>query len=481
MKKEQGLYYKFNILIVGSIFICGLIIGALMLRTAYNSLEMGLVRSGQEIATSMAAVISSDILLDDRFALHERMSKTLDANEQIRYIIVADPEGELLASTFVEGLPKGLPPVRLPDGTKGMDVMVFSSNEGTIREILVPIDDGFLGYIRIGMAEKQMIADLQEKCLLAILLVLMVCVAAAILATRYAHEFLKPVARLSFAVKQMDKGKYGIQVPVTSQDEVGRLANTFNRMSAGLQSTIERNNRLVADLQEKEKGRLWLIQQLFSVRENEQRRISRELHDESSQSMATILTYLRLLHDKLDTDEQREMLFEIRELTAVTLEGLRRLAVDLHPPLLEDLGLAAALEKYLEPIRRANPEIAFTWSFEGDFASLSRPVALMCYRTVQEAVANVLKHAEAEHVSIYMLVHNRRVYLTLQDDGIGFDRAAEEKARLGGHLGMASMRERTELLQGSFQLATAPGRGTKISIVLPVDGGAEIENVQQDV
>ena len=135
----------------------------------------------------------------------------------------------------------------------------------------------------------------------------------------------------------------------------------------------------------------------------------------------------------------------------------------------------------MEPIRRANPEIAFTWSFEGDFASLSRPVDLMCYRTVQEAVANVLKHAEAEHVSIYMLVHNRRVYLTLQDDGIGFDRAAEEKARLGGHLGMASMRERTELLQGSFQLATAPGRGTKISIVLPVDGGAEIENVQQDV
>lgn len=477
MKKEKGLYYKFNVLIVGSIFICGLIIGGTMLRTAYNSLETGLVRSGQEIATSMAAVISNDILLDDRFALHERMSKTVEANDQIRYIVVTNSDGEVLASTFIDGLPKGLPPVRLPDGEKGMDVMAFSSNEGTIREILVPIDDGFLGYIRMGMAEKQFMTDLQEKCLLAILLVLMVCVAAAILATRYANEFLKPVARLSFAVKQMDKGKYGIQVPVTSQDEVGRLANTFNRMSTGLQSTIERNNRLVADLQEKEKGRLWLIQQLISARENEQRRISRELHDESSQSMATILTYLRLLHDKLDTDEQREMLFEIRELTAVTLEGLRRLAVDLHPPLLEDLGLAAALEKYLEPVRRANPDMDFSWSFEGDFASLSRPVALMCYRTVQEAVANVLKHAEAEKVSIYMLVHNRQVYLTVQDDGIGFEREAEEMARLGRHLGVVSMRERTELLQGSFRLESAPGKGTKISIVLPVDGGAEVENV----
>ena len=223
MKKEKGLYYKFNVLIVGSIFICGLIIGGTMLRTAYNSLETGLVRSGQEIATSMAAVISNDILLDDRFALHERMSKTLEANDQIRYIVVTNSDGEVLASTFIDGLPKGLPPVRLPDGEKGMDVMAFSSNEGTIREILVPIDDGFLGYIRMGMAEKQFMTDLQEKCLLAILLVLMVCVAAAILATRYANEFLKPVARLSFAVKQMDKGKYGIQVPVTSQDEVGKI------------------------------------------------------------------------------------------------------------------------------------------------------------------------------------------------------------------------------------------------------------------
>lgn len=479
MKQEKGLYYKFNMLIVGSIFICGLVIGGTILRTAYNSLETSLVRSSQEIASSMAVTVSSDILLDDRFALNERMSKALETNEQIRYLIVTTPDGSVLASTFLEGLPKGLPPVRLPAGAQAqeMDVMTFASNEGSIREIMVPIDDGFLGYIRLGVTDKQMMRDLQEKCLLAVLLVTMSCVAAAILATRYAHEFLKPVARLSFAVKQMEKGKYGVQVPVTTRDEVGQLAKTFNAMSEGLRSTIERNNRLVDDLRQKEADRVWLIQQLFSARENEQRRISRELHDESSQSMATILTYLRLLHDKLDTDEQREMLFEIRELTAVTLEGLRRLAVDLHPPLLEDLGLAAALEKYLEPLQRVNPDIELRWSFEGDFASLSKPVALMCYRTVQEAVANTLKHAAAEHVDIHMLVCGRRVYISVQDDGIGFDGEAEKKARLNRHLGIVSMRERTELLQGSFKLQSAPGKGTKINIMLPVDGGAEVDNV----
>ena len=160
------------------------------------------------------------------------------------------------------------------------------------------------------------------------------------------------MARLSFAVKQMDKGNYGIQVPVDSKDEIGRLASTFNKMSIGLRNVVDKNNRLLEDLQLKEQNRRWLIEQLFTAREDEQRRISRELHDESSQSMASILTYLRVLHDRLTTDEQREMLFEIRELTSTTLEGIRRLAVDLHPPLLEDLGLRAAIEKYLEPICR---------------------------------------------------------------------------------------------------------------------------------
>lgn len=322
-----------------------------------------------------------------------------------------------------------------------------------------------------------MLSSLQQRCLLVILMVILVCVVAAILTTRYAHEFLRPVARLSFAVKQLDKGKYGIQVPIDTNDEIGHLAKTFNAMSKGLQSIIDKNNRLVGDLQLKEKNRRWLIEQLFSAREDEQQRISRELHDESSQSMASILTYLRILHDKLTTDEQREMLLEIRELTAATLEGIRRLAVDLHPPLLEDLGLKAAIEKYLEPIRKAHQDIKFVWRYQGDFRRLSKPVNLMCYRTIQECVANVLKYAEAANVDIFLCIEEENVVLTVEDDGIGFDRETAEKARLNRHLGLVSMRERTELLLGTFLLETSPGRGTKITMILPIDEGDDVNNV----
>lgn len=476
MKQEKGLYYKFNILIVGSIFICGVLMAGMMLRMAMSILESSLISTGREIGTYLAAAVENDILVDNQFAIHERMNRTMEANKQIRYIMVAHANGSLLASTFADGLPMGLPAVRLPDSRDDIDLMSFSSNEGTIREIMVPIDDGYIGYIRIGLSEKYMLHSLQKRCLLVVLMVILVCVAASILTTRYAHEFLRPVARLSFAVKQLDKGRYGIQVPVDARDEIGHLASTFNTMSAGLRNIIEKNNRLVNDLQLKEKNRRWLIEQLFDAREDEQRRISRELHDESSQSMASILAYLRVLHDKLTTDEQREMLLEIRELVSATLGDIRRMAVDLHPPLLEDLGLKAAIEKYLEPVRRAHPDIRFIWRFQGDFGRLSRPVNLMCYRTVQETVTNVLKYAKASRVDIFLRIANGSVVLTVEDNGIGFDRETAENARLNRHLGLVSMRERAELLLGTFLLETAPGKGTKITMILPIDEGDEFDD-----
>ena len=79
-----------------------------------------------------------------------------------------------------------------------------------------------------------MMAQLQDKCLQAILAVFFICVIASVLATRYAQSFLRPIRKLGFAVKQIDKGKYGIQVPVNSSDEIGQLASTFNNMSKGL-------------------------------------------------------------------------------------------------------------------------------------------------------------------------------------------------------------------------------------------------------
>ena len=480
--ENQGLYVKFNILIVGTIFFCGMIIGGMLLKTTSDSMVDSLISSGQEVASALAVTVGNDILLDDRFSMQERLARTKETNDQVRYIIVSYPNGAVLTSTFVQDLPEGLPAVRLPSSEHGIDSQLFASSEGRIREVMVPIEDGVIGYVRVGMGEKQMMAQLQDKCLQAILAVFFICVIASVLATRYAQSFLRPIRKLGFAVKQIDKGKYGIQVPVNSSDEIGQLASTFNNMSKGLRETVDENDRLVKALQQKEKDRAWLINQLFSAREDERRRISRELHDESSQSMASILTYLRVLHDKLYTDEQREMLFEIRELTASTLGSIRQIAVDLHPPLLEDLGLAVAIEKYLDPIKKSNPEIEFKLEILGNLSQLAKPVALMCYRTLQECIGNILKHARAKKVDIKLVMDEKNVHLTVRDDGVGFTEQDAKQARLNRHLGLVSMQERTELLKGRFSLDTTRGHGTEIAISLPIaveEEGVEIDHEEK--
>lgn len=470
---SRSLYLKFNLLIVGSIFLCGLFLGGMFLYTMSRSLENGLDRSGQEIGASLGAIISNDILLDDRFAISDRLMKSMEQNAQIRYILVVSPEGEVLASTFPAGLPQGLPAARQPmDGT-GIDTISFESNEGRIREILCPIDEGLIGTMRIGMTEKQMVVIMKERCLQIILTVLLICLLASLLATRYARHFLRPVQTMAAAVHQIGTGNYDVSVPVSAQDEIGRLADAFNDMTARLKMKDAENSNLLRALKEKEKARVWLLGQLFSAREDERKRISRELHDETGQSMVSILAYLRVLHDKLDNDAQRELLLGVRELTADTLEGLRRLAVDLHPPMLDDLGLVVAVEKYLETFRKTQPQIDVKMKFVGDFSGLPHTIALVCYRTLQEALTNIVRHARAQHVSVCMEHAAQKVLLEIADDGIGFVRSVADAARRDRHLGLVSMRERVESLNGQFSIDSKLQSGTCITIVLPVQNLAE--------
>ena len=406
--KAQTLTVRFNILLVGTVLFCGLLLGAFFLGSLRSTLIDGLNRSGREIASALGAVIANDILLDDRFAISDQLQRTLEKNPEVRYILVTYPDGRILASTFPDGLPKGLAQLRAKEDT---EPHVYRSTEGPIREILYPIDDGITGYLRIGLEEREARTLVRQRGVELFLVLLLLSLLAAFLATRYA--------------------------------------------------------KLLEALEKKERLRIWLIGQLFSAREDERRRISRALHDETSQSMVSILAYLRILHSKLMTDEQRELLQEARVLTNETLQGLKHLAIDLHPPLLEDLGLIVAIEKYLETLRRTQPELQINLAAEGDFRALDRVQALVAYRSVQEGLTNIVRHAKASHVCVTLSLNEKELSLEISDDGIGFRRETAEAARLDRHLGLVSMKERAELLEGSCTIESAPGKGTRLFLRLP--------------
>ena len=412
--EKQSLTVRFNILLVGSVLFCGLLLGAFFLVTLRATLIDGLNRSGREIASALGAVIASDILLDDRFTISDQLERTLEKNPEVRYILVTYPDGHILASTFADGLPEGLLPLREKDD---LEPHIYSSTDGPIREILYPIDDGITGYLRIGLTEREARALVERRGFELFLVLLALALLATFLATRYA--------------------------------------------------------KLFGALQQKERLRLWLIGQLFSAREDERRRISRELHDETSQSMASILAYLRILHGKLATPEQRELLQEARELTSEALQGLKQLAVDLHPPLLEDLGLLVAIEKYIDTLRRTHEDLTVRWETQGDFTGLDRTLALVIYRSVQEGLTNIVRHAHAREAIVKLRATAKEVCVEIADDGVGFEKDTAERARLDRHLGLVSMKERAELLEGSFSVESAPGAGTRLFLCLPRKKGGE--------
>lgn len=209
--------------------------------------------------------------------------------------------------------------------------------------------------------------------------------------------------------------------------------------------------------------------QVLTAQEEERKRIARELHDDTAQALTSVLVRLRLLERTLKDERLQRGLGELRDLTGATLEGVRRLAIDLRPPMLDDLGLEAALQSHLQDFLQR-------WPIKATFVSsrLSRvpaDVELVLYRIVQEALSNVAKHANASQVLVRLTRRGRALRLLIKDDGCGFDVEATKHQRQSG-LGLFGMEERLALVGGTLRVESAVGEGTRVSaeVLLPRSG-----------
>lgn len=474
--KHNSLYFKFNILIIVSIFFCGICMGSIFIFNAITTLKQELDEYGKNTIVALNAVISNDVLLDNRFTVYERLMQAKNQNDQIRYIIVESPDKKIISTTFPKGLPAGLPThLERNDNEKKVSKFIFDSNEGRIREIMYTPNNGIIGAIRIGLTENVMMQIIKERCIQIVITILTICLMSSIVATYYVWKFLQPIQVMYGALREIAKGNYDISLDKTTNDETGKLIHAFNNMARKLSKKEHENSYLMAALKQKEKQNSLLMGQLFSAQEDERQRISQELHDGTSQVMVSILTYLRILHDMLTTDKQRAFMAEIRELTSQTLESIRALAVNLHPPLLRDLGLIVAIEKFLDMIQQTHASIKISFAHQGDFFKLSDMISLVCYRIIQEAITNVVKHAEATKASVNINYYKDTVGIVIIDNGIGFDEATAQKAKLNQHLGLRSMQKRIELLEGVFEIESIPNKGTKIIITIPIKDQKRIQ------
>jgi signal transduction histidine kinase len=224
--------------------------------------------------------------------------------------------------------------------------------------------------------------------------------------------------------------------------------------------------RLVEDLRGREEQVRRLAERLVGVEEAERRRISRELHDETGQSLLYIRLQLELLEKAAGRGELVDpaRLGEARELTERTIIEIRRLISALAPSVLDQLGLAAAIRQLAARFKQFNAATVRTQI--GGLGDLPPSTATMVYRLVQECLNNIGKHSQARHVNISARSADGNLKLEITDDGVGFN-PAEALARKDTH-GLLGLQERVSLLGGACQVRSAPGKGTRVSITLPL-------------
>jgi signal transduction histidine kinase len=211
-----------------------------------------------------------------------------------------------------------------------------------------------------------------------------------------------------------------------------------------------------------------MLGRVIDAQEAERARVARDLHDQIGQSLTSILLGLRLVdgtlaRDAPDLDDARARTAEVRTLVAQALDEVRRLAFDLRPTVLDDVGLVAALRRLARGHTEREVPVEVTLVDIDDDARLSPEIETVVYRVVQEALTNVARHAAASRADVELAVSGHRVRATVADDGVGFSIDDD----LLGSLGLAGMRERASLVGGSVEITSGPGAGTTVVLEVP--------------
>jgi two-component system sensor histidine kinase UhpB len=274
---------------------------------------------------------------------------------------------------------------------------------------------------------------------------------------RAAFEPLDSLERLADAVSKGDLSARAA-LPSLSDPQLVRLVDTFN-------DTLDELETNQARLRE-------LAVQVINAQEGERKRIARELHDDTAQMLFAQLLSVTALKSSTN-DEVRQTAERLESMTVEAIEGVRRLALELRPPALDDLGVREALADLAQRFSEQS-RIDVVLEVNGSRERLAPELELVLYRVAQEALTNIVKHASARHAAVTLSRHPDRVDLDVDDDGTGFspslDRVRDES---GLGLGLFGMAERAALVGGSFSITPLSPTGVRIHVSIPITAEGE--------
>lgn len=264
---------------------------------------------------------------------------------------------------------------------------------------------------------------------------------------------LRPLAAIEATAARVWRGDFTARAPLSllADRDMARLGHTLN---------------LLLDAIERDRERLRSLTKLvIAAQDQERARLARELHDSVAQTMAALVMQLGAAQREAEGPAMQARLALVRGIAGDALEEVRLLSHTVHPRVLEDLGLPAALEWLARQTQDAEA-VRVTVAVELEPEGLTAEQASTLYRVAQEALRNAVRHGRPRQVRLDLDEADGEASLTVTDDGVGFDLAAAEERRPG--MGLFSMRERVALVDGTLEIASTKGTGTRVRATIPL-------------
>lgn len=286
----------------------------------------------------------------------------------------------------------------------------------------------------------------------------------------FLERSLRPLAKIHAGFAEMARGRFDVRLPEAPPAELAAISRGFNRMAQALGESLEQNRRLARAEAELEHNRR-LAALVQAQLEDERRAIARELHDELGQCLTAIRSIAAAIAARAGNaaPDIRDHAKTIASVASRVYDAAHAIVRRLRPGGLERAGLAETLRDAVCECSRRHPELRCDLEISGSLEGLGEALDVAVYRVVQEALTNVVRHAEATRARVRVsrepaqARHADAVVLRIEDDGKGLQRGAERT-----RLGLRGMRERVQALGGRLDISGAPGEGVTVRAVLPV-------------
>jgi signal transduction histidine kinase len=355
------------------------------------------------------------------------------------------------------------------------------TSDGKTQDILavVPLQTVSWAVI-LGQSKKEIFAPSQQLKKNFFLLAVIFIGTAMIFSAGIGKNIVSPIRSLIIATDRIARGDLSTPVGDVGSNEIAVLGKSFdsmrNRLAVSDQSIRKYSSELeervyerTKQLEDKRKQNERLFKKLITSQEDERKRLARELHDESLQTLSAVLLKIEMcrLHPEQVTDKKIE---EMRNLVAEIINGMNKFIQNLRPTVLDDLGFEASIVWILDRNLRDRGINCHLNMNDFSDGKLTPQLEITLFRITQEASANVARHAQARNVFVYIRTDKKTFSMNIEDDGEGFDTSSVFKDTFTGRgLGILGMKERTALLNGKLTICSQPGAGTMLLCTIPLN------------